>query len=355
MQSPAVRVIGLTRRFDSTLALNDVSLDVAEGRFVSLLGPSGCGKTTLMRIIAGLDRQTSGRVEIAGVDHSASAPNRRPVGLVFQRYALFPHLTVAQNVGFSMQIRGEPQAAIARRVTELLRLIQLDDYGPRSIDQLSGGQAQRVALARILASDPPVLLLDEPMSALDLKLRQSMQIELRQLQRQLGKTFIFVTHDQHEAMVMSDEIVLMNAGRIVQRGSPEEVYFSPNSLFSARFLGDANLIPGTFQNGVLAGDGVICRPAAAAAMTRAEGWACIRPESVTISLASGEHGPNMVHARISETIFQGASRRYHALAGSHRFLVDQPTTQGTPLGVGDEVRLSWPDSAVAMIDEPTHG
>ena len=309
----AVSVQGVSKRFGTVQALSDVSLDVAPGRFVSLLGPSGCGKTTLMRIIAGLDRQSAGRVLIAGQDLSLAPPHRRPVGLVFQRYALFPHMTVGENVGFALSLRRMGRKATADRVSELLDLVRLGDFADRSIDQLSGGQAQRVALARALAGSPPVLLLDEPMSALDLKLRQAMQLELRQLQRRIGATFLFVTHDQDEAMVMSDEIVLMNNGVIIQRGN-----------------------------------------CASGAKT---GLACVRPESIRIEAAgktpASSEEPNSAAGQVREAIFQGAFRRYHVQVGEHRVMVQQPAMAGIgeALSQGDAVRLSWPDDAVAQIED----
>lgn len=364
MSEFAVSVQGVSKQFGVIRALSGISLDVAPGRFVSLLGPSGCGKTTLMRIIAGLDRQTEGRVAIAGQDLSQTPPHRRPVGLVFQRYALFPHMTVGENVGFALSLRGTARKAARDRVQELLDLVQLGAFGDRPIDQLSGGQAQRVALARALADSPPVLLLDEPMSALDLKLRQAMQLELRQLQRRIGATFLFVTHDQDEALVMSDEIVLMNSGIIVQRGTPVEVYNRPKTLFSARFLGEANLLSGEAQADgpktlvrigslVLRADG---GPVAAGAAA----WVCIRPEAIRIAAASKKSPvstqPNSATAIVREVIFQGSFRRYLVQAGEHSLMVQQPAMPGAEetFVEGDAVSLSWPDSAVAQIDDKSN-
>lgn len=360
---PAVAVEGISKRFGTVHALSNVSLAVAPGRFISLLGPSGCGKTTLMRIIAGLDRQSEGRVLIDGKDMSRTAPHRRPVGLVFQRYALFPHMTVAENVGFALRLRGADRGATQARVQELLDLFQLGQFGGRSIDQLSGGQAQRVALARALADSPPVLLLDEPMSALDLKLRQAMQLELRRLQRQIGATFLFVTHDQDEAMVMSDEIVLMNNGEIVQRGSPEEVYGRPRSLFSARFLGEANLFSGSLRHeagGTLLDAGsLLLKSTVGADFAATKGWACIRPEAITIEAGSenrSDRRPNAAEGRIREAIFQGAYRRYVVELDGHSLLVQQPAgSDMTPtFGEGDRVGLSWTERGVTFIEDARH-
>lgn len=361
MPELAVSVQDVSKQFGAVRALSGITLDVKPGRFVSLLGPSGCGKTTLMRIIAGLDRQSTGKVVIAGQDLSQTPPHRRPVGLVFQRYALFPHMTVAENVGFALSLRGVERKAARDRVQELLDLVQLGSYGDRPIDQLSGGQAQRVALARALADSPPVLLLDEPMSALDLKLRQAMQLELRQLQRRIGATFLFVTHDQDEAMVMSDEIVLMNSGVIVQRGTPVEVYNRPKTLFSARFLGEANLLAGEAR-----ADGEKTLVQAGHLLVRADGapvagngpaWVCIRPEAIKIEAASkkpqGEGQPNCTTAVVREVIFQGSFRRYLIEAGEHRLMVQQTAMPGVGevFAEGDAVSLSWPDSAVAQIED----
>jgi spermidine/putrescine transport system ATP-binding protein len=357
---PAVAVESVSKRFGAVQALSGVSLAVAPGRFVSLLGPSGCGKTTLMRIIAGLDRQSEGRVLIDSRDMSRMAPHRRPVGLVFQRYALFPHMTVAENVGFALRLRGADRSATQARVQELLDLFQLGQFGGSSIDQLSGGQAQRVALARALADSPPVLLLDEPMSALDLKLRQAMQLELRRLQKQIGATFLFVTHDQDEAMVMSDEIVLMNNGEIVQRGTPEEVYGRPRSLFSARFLGEANLFSGPLRREagetLLDAGSLLLKSHAAADFAATKGWACIRPEAIRIEAGSdnnAERRPNAAAGRVREAIFQGAYRRYAVELEGHSLLVQQPAgSDAAPtFGEGDRVDVSWSESGITYIED----
>lgn len=361
MTDLAVSVQGVSKHFGTVTALSGISLDVAPGRFVSLLGPSGCGKTTLMRIIAGLDSQSEGRVVIAGQDLSQTPPHRRPVGLVFQRYALFPHMTVGENVGFALSLRGLERKATKDRVQELLDLVQLGTFGDRAIDQLSGGQAQRVALARALADSPPVLLLDEPMSALDLKLRQAMQLELRQLQRRIGATFLFVTHDQDEAMVMSDEIVLMNSGVIVQRGTPVDVYNRPKTLFSARFLGEANVFSGQAtadgQKTLIRAGSLILRSDGAPSIGTSTAWACIRPEAIRIeatskqATSSGE--PNSASAQVRQVIFQGAFRRYLVQAGEHSMMVQQSAVPGAGEAFveGDGVLLTWPDSAVAQIED----
>ena len=244
MTAPAVGITGLSKSFGTALALDDVSLAVQPGEFVSLLGPSGCGKTTLLRIIAGFESPTKGRVIIHGQDVTDLAAERRPTNLVFQRGALFPHMSVAMNIGYALRLRRWPAARIAARVADMLALVRLEGMGDRMPGQLSGGQSQRVALARALAAEPKVLLLDEPLSALDLKLREQMQLELRAIQRQLGATFVFVTHDQTEALVMSDRIAILQAGRIVQTGTPQDIYRRPNSVFVSGFIGQTNLLRG---------------------------------------------------------------------------------------------------------------
>jgi spermidine/putrescine ABC transporter ATP-binding subunit len=249
--SPAVAVRGLTKSFGESQALKGVSLDILQGEFFSLLGPSGCGKTTLLRIIGGFEAPTAGHVEIDGRDAVGDPPYARSTNMIFQNLALFPHLSVFENVAFSLRLRKQPKAAVTKKVEEALSLVRLMGYGARKIDQLSGGQRQRVALARALVNEPSVLLLDEPLGALDLQLRLQMQEELRRIQRTLGNTFIFVTHDQGEAMSMSDRIAIMNEGEVVQVGSPEAIYDRPETRFVANFVGHANLLDGVVveQNG----------------------------------------------------------------------------------------------------------
>ncbi|MEM7237745.1 MAG: ABC transporter ATP-binding protein [Pseudomonadota bacterium] len=242
----AVEVIGVNKVFGSgahtVTALHEVSFDIRDNEFFTLLGPSGCGKTTLLRLIAGFEQVTGGQIRLFGDEIASLPPNRRPINTVFQNYALFPHLTVAENVGFGLSMLGLPRRDIARRVERMLDLIQLSDLGGRKPSQLSGGQQQRIALARALAPEPKVLLLDEPLSALDLKLRQQMRVELKQIQQETGITFVFVTHDQEEALTMSDRIAVMSAGRLQQVGGAEEIYEAPTNRFVADFIGETNFI-----------------------------------------------------------------------------------------------------------------
>lgn len=239
---------GLTKRFGDITAVDDVTLDIADGSFVCLLGPSGCGKTTLLRLLAGLEEPSDGRVLVAGRDITDTPTHKRDFGMVFQSLALFPHLTVAENVAYPLSIRGRPRAECRARAEELLELVQLDNVADRRIHQLSGGQRQRVAIARGLAIDPQVFLLDEPLSALDANLREHMQVELRQLQQRLSVTTVVVTHDQKEALTMADTVIVMNEGRVQQVGAPMEVYRDPANAFVAGFIGTSNLLPCTLRD-----------------------------------------------------------------------------------------------------------
>ena len=239
---PIVEVQTVSKHFGKVVALQDINLSVFRGEFLTLLGPSGCGKTTLLRIIAGFESPSSGRIFINGKDVTDLPPERRPLNMVFQRYALFPHLTVFENVAFGLRMKRIPEKEIRLRVVQMLALVGLEGFESRMPHQLSGGQCQRVALVRALVNQPEVLLLDEPLSALDRKIRQQMQGELRALQARLGTTFVYVTHDQEEAMAMSSRIVLMRDGRIVQIATPQELYHCPNSAFAADFVGDTNIL-----------------------------------------------------------------------------------------------------------------
>ncbi len=246
---PAIEAKGVTKTFqgagaDAVKALDNVSVTIRENEFFTLLGPSGCGKTTLLRLIAGFDFPTEGEILLYGEDIAPLPPYKRPVNTVFQSYALFPHMTVAQNIGFGLEMLGRPKADIAARVTEMLQLVRMEELRNRKTSQISGGQQQRVALARALAPAPKVLLLDEPLSALDAKLRKDMQIELKRLQHETGITFIFVTHDQEEALTMSDRIAVMSKGKILQVGSPRDIYDRPAERFVANFIGETNFLEG---------------------------------------------------------------------------------------------------------------
>jgi spermidine/putrescine transport system ATP-binding protein len=239
-----VALRGVTKRYGDVVAVNGLDLEVADGEFLTLLGPSGCGKTTTLRLVAGFEQPDAGAVDIDGEDMRRRPPYRRPVNTVFQQYALFPHLSVQKNIGYGLRHAGTPSAETGRRVERMMGLMQIPDVGDRRPRQLSGGQQQRVALARALVMNPKVLLLDEPLGSLDYKLRKDMQFELKRIHREIGVTFIYVTHDQEEAMTMSDRIVVMNAGRVEQDGTPADVYDRPRTAFVADFIGDTNLVEG---------------------------------------------------------------------------------------------------------------
>jgi iron(III) transport system ATP-binding protein len=308
---PYLRVEHLTKKFGDFVALRDISLEVFEGEFVCFLGPSGCGKTTLLRAIAGLDIQTTGKIEQGGKDISALPPSNRDFGIVFQSYALFPNLTVKKNVAYGLESRKRPKAEVEARVAELLALVGLPEQGDKYPAQLSGGQQQRVALARALATSPGLLLLDEPLSALDAKVRIRLRQEVRDLQRRLGVTTIMVTHDQEEALTMADRIVVMNQGVIEQVGTPEEIYRFPASPFVADFVGTMNFLPGVAVAGgrvrlggveLATADGV---PAVAPGDTV---MVCIRPEDVvTRNIAPGT--PNALQATVDALEFLGSFYR----------------------------------------------
>ena len=291
------------KRYGGVEALAGVDLTIAPGTFFTLLGPSGCGKTTLLRLIAGFETPTSGTIRIGGVDVTGQPPHRRPVNTVFQSYALFPHLTVERNVAFGLEMLGRADAR--DRTREMLALVRLDGFADRRPAQLSGGQQQRVALARALAPAPEVLLLDEPLSALDLKLRREMQRELKRLQHETGITFVFVTHDQEEALTMSDRIAVMESGRILQIGTPREIYDAPATRFVAGFIGESNVIEGEVRDGraSLPGGTVPAPDGAAGRVTLA-----IRPERVTLAPPGA---PDTLRAELAAAIYHGADLTAH--------------------------------------------
>lgn len=311
--SASVELRGVAKRFGSVTVVDHVDLKVDSGEFLTLLGPSGCGKTTMLRMIAGFETPDDGAVLIDGVDVTSLPPYRRPVNQVFQSYALFPHLTVAENIAFGLRMERKPASEIAKRVAEALDLVDLEGLGDRKPHQLSGGQRQRVALARAIAPQPKVLLLDEPLSALDAKLRRAMQLELKRLQRQLGMTFIFVTHDQEEALTLSDRVVVVKGGRIEQMGPVVDVYHHPVSAFVADFLGQSNLVEATVTNRDLLGAVTAARldcgielqlnaPGVPANATRL--LISVRPEKVAVSKARPDCA-NAFHAVVDEEVFQG--------------------------------------------------
>ncbi len=332
---------------DGTVAVDGVSFDVARGEFFSLLGPSGCGKSTTLRMVAGLEPLTSGQVRIRGEEMHDRPAHRRPTNMVFQRLALFPHLTVTDNVAFGPKLKRRSRRQVADTVRGALELVELGGYGHRYPHQLSGGQQQRVAIARALANEPAVLLLDEPLGSLDLRLRIQMQQALKEIQQQSQTTFIYVTHDQTEAMTMSDRVAVMNRGRIEQEGSPDQLYTQPRTRFVATFIGDTNLFDGTYRDGQLdTGDLRLTVPAAGQT-------ACVRPERVAV--ASELPGlSNIFDGIVADVVFQGPTIRYVLRLGPDRTLVaEHPTNGAEPaLRPGDHAQAGFPVEAVVMLTEP---
>jgi putative spermidine/putrescine transport system ATP-binding protein len=333
----------LEKAFGANRVVRDFSLSVEQGEFVSLLGPSGCGKTTVLRMIAGFETPTSGTIRIGGQDVTALRPNQRDIGMVFQAYALFPNLTVADNIGFGLKIKGMAAAERQARVAEMLRLIGLPDLGGRYPFQLSGGQQQRVALARALAVQPKVLLLDEPLSALDAKIRVSLRTEIREIQRRLGITTIFVTHDQEEALSMSDRVVVMYGGIAEQVGTPFQVYNKPATPFVAGFVGTLNTMTGTSAAGrVTLGDVVLDLKAPDGPVTLA-----LRPEAVALGRAPGREV--VLPAVIEDVHFMGSVIRVRARAAGALIAMDtfnHPETPPPAVGQATEISLSARDMIV---------
>ena len=308
-----VSIKGLSRSFGDVRAVAGVDLDIQEGEFITLLGPSGSGKTTVLRMIAGFEKPDSGTIELAGKDVSQLPPYERDVNTVFQDYALFPHMNVISNIEYGLKVKGVAKQECTMRALEALKQVRLEGYGERKPSQLSGGQRQRVALARALVNRPSVLLLDEPLGALDLKLREQMQIELKQLQREVGITFIFVTHDQEEALTMSDRIAVFNNGKIEQLGTPREIYENPVSAFVSEFVGQTNKL-------TIGGKNIN-----------------IRPESISVSQSTGP-GNQSLSGVLQDVIFVGAITRYLVHTNSGVVISVNPIGN---LNVGDAVMLSW--------------
>ena len=329
---PAVRLAQTSRFFGEIKAVDNVDLDIQDGEFFTLLGPSGSGKTTCLRLIAGFEQPDAGRVYFYGRDVSALPPYEREVNTVFQDYALFPHMTVAQNVGYGLMIKKVVKAERQERVEEMLEMVQLPGLGGRKPGQLSGGQRQRVALARALINQPRVLLLDEPLGALDLKLRQQMQLELKNIQQRVGITFIYVTHDQEEALTMSDRLAVFNQGRIEQIGTPSEIYEHPATAFVAGFVGTSNLVSGPL----------------AQAITQSAEMFSIRPEKIHLAEADAPVPDDMVAVagRVREVVYVGLFTRYIVeLDGGGELTVVEQNLHATSMEVlaarGRRVRLMW--------------
>ena len=350
-----VRLEHVTKVFDDASAVDDLNLDVMEGEFFSLLGPSGCGKTTTLRMIAGLEEPSSGRIMLGGRDVTYMAPYHRDVNTVFQSYALFPHLDVYENIAFGLRRKKVDKAEVRRRVGRILEIVDLPDFERRRVNQLSGGQQQRIALARALVNEPTLLLLDEPMSALDAKLRHQMQIELKSIQSRVGITFLYVTHDQEEAMTMSDRLVVMRHGKIEGIGSPKDVYDDPTTEFVAKFLGASNLLAGVVagRHGdvtmvTLDGGASLSVPTSRlpAGMTSTTVKVGVRPEKISLVSSETTSTPsrNTLRGRVRVSTFTGVGNQYLVEMPSGADITVYAQNIGEELAPrsGDEVLMSWP-------------
>ncbi len=364
MSAPIISIEQVFKEFGSVRAVNDANFEIAPGEFFSLLGPSGCGKTTLLRMLAGFEVPTRGRIRIDGQDVTMVAPNHRPVNMVFQNYAIFPHLNVAANIAFGMRKSGLSKLALAERIEEMLELIRLPGYGERTAMELSGGQRQRVALARALIKQPRVLLLDEPLGALDKKLREQMQIELRQLQQRVGITFVFVTHDQEEALTLSDRIAVMSQGDVLEISTPGALYETPRSRFVADFIGTMNFFDCTlreYRDGTAAADSAELGRVRAACETPpaalGEGFVLgIRPEKFQLAFEDTGASGNAVRGRMGPSAYLGDRSHFYVYLEGR----DDPVSVALPNlaksrerigGAGQDVWLTWSDDAAVLLPD----
>ncbi len=358
-----VQAVGVTKVFsggaDAVRALDNVSVEIRENEFFTLLGPSGCGKTTLLRLIAGFDHPTEGQILLAGEDIGQLPPYRRPVNTVFQSYALFPHLTVDQNIGFGLDMLGKPKSEVEDTVERMLKLVRMEELKKRRTSQISGGQQQRVALARALAPHPKVLLLDEPLSALDFKLRKDMQLELKRLQHQTGITFIFVTHDQEEALTMSDRLAVMRDGQILQVGAPREIYDHPAERFVADFIGDTNFLKAYIMS--LDGDRAQLKLAAGGTLEAElpEGAAragsvtlVVRPERARFVNGAAPDGEGVLDGTVETVVYFGTDTHYHLSLGSgETFIARIQNNERSAIAPasGDRVRIAFPERTAQVL------
>ena len=361
-----VRLIELTKRFRETVAVDAISLEIRIGEFFSLLGPSGCGKTTTLRMIGGFELPTSGRIELRGRDVTMEPPEKRPVNMVFQSYALFPHLSVFDNVAFGLRRRKVPGVDVHRRVGAALELVRLTGYDRRGPGELSGGQQQRVALARALVCEPTVLLLDEPLGALDLKLRRQLQVELKRVQVEVGITFVYVTHDQEEALALSDRIAVMKGGQIEQLGTPEELYDRPRTRFVADFIGTTNLLAGTVES-VAGGQAVIALAGASRCIVPAGSLSigrpvevAVRPEALALAVVpadgagdAGDAAASWLRGTVEQSAYLGTSISYQVRTeGGQRVVASVPHTQGR-YAAGTAVVVRWHPVDALVLEDPT--
>ena len=360
-QIPLVQFQAVSKRYGQLPAVEALTLDIYQGEFFALLGPSGCGKTTLLRLLAGFERPTAGRILLDGQDLGDTPPHRRPVNMMFQSYALFPHLTVERNVAFGLKQEGMPKNDIARRVAELLALVRLERYAGRKPDQLSGGERQRVALARSLAKRPRVLLLDEPMAALDKKLRQDTQFELMELQAKLGTTFLIVTHDQDEAMTVANRIAVMEHGRIAQVGPPVEIYEHPNSRYVADFIGEVNIIEGrlistTLERALIVTDsgGHLATTPGVDLAPGAITWVALRPEKLRIAAEPPRQAPeNLFVGTVGEIGYLGNMSVYKVRLDSGEVwkaaVANTTRHADRPIVIGERVWVSFDCDATIVL------
>ena len=359
---PLIRFKGVQKKFGDFTAIHDLSLDIFEKEFFALLGPSGCGKTTMMRMLAGFETPTSGTIELAGQDIGTVPPNKRSVNMMFQSYALFPHLSIWENIAFGLKRDKLPKDQIAARVEEMLRLTRLERFAQRKPHQISGGQRQRVALARSLAKAPKLLLLDEPLAALDKKLRQDTQFELMDIQEKTGTTFVIVTHDQEEAMTVASRVAVMDEGRLCQVSTPADIYEVPNSVYVADFIGDVNIISGIARAdgngryGVHWGDAQT-PIAAKSARPFQDGQDChlaIRPEKIAISVEKPE-ASNVVEGRVLDIAYLGNLSTYHVELPGGQIITAQPANtqriSRREITWEDKVWLSWTETAGVLLDQ----
>jgi len=368
---PAISIERVTRQFGDVIAVDDISLDIREGEFFSLLGPSGCGKTTTLRMMAGFELPDSGTIRLQGVDVTDTPPNRRNVNLVFQHYELFPHMTVAQNVGYGLRLRRVREPELTERVMAALRLVRAEGLETRGAKQLSGGQQQRVALARAIVNRPAALLLDEPLSALDVKLRQQMQLELKQIQTQLGTTFVYVTHDQEEALLLSDRIGVMDGGRLLQVATPRELYERPATAFVADFVGSLDVIPGRVldvHDGIAlvvpTGTAEVDPPNARIVVRAPDAQpgsvvkVAVRPERVAL-LSVGAHPRDAdiwtttIPGRVERIIYLGNLTRVVTSTGTGQMVTSEHISDEDLAGVteGTDIHVTWPLAAGFILPE----